>query len=306
MSFNGFLIATIWASTTTPVVPESPVSLEAPPVVQTPATPEQLGQVFVRYFNQGNAEGLASLFTEKAELVDEEGVIYAGREAIESTLDQFFERYSNIEATFQETSVRALGTTIALEDGVVTFRIPETGTTARNRYVSVLYRSDESWKIASMRQYPEADILSPREYLEPLDWLVGDWVSEGADLGMKLSCRWAEEENFLLVDFILESGEAPPIKTTQRIGWDGLEQTIRSWSFDNDGGFAEGEWSTDGANWVVKSEIVLPDGTTGSATFYLIRDGENAFTWSSIDREIAGTLQSEVEVKIVRQPPKPE
>ncbi len=43
------------------------------------------------------------------------------------------------------------------------------------------------------------------------------------------------------------------MKSSQRLGWDPVQQKIRSWTFDADGGFSEGYWTPTENGWIVKS-----------------------------------------------------
>lgn len=260
---------------------------------------------FADAFNRADAEALAALFAPEAELVDEEGNLYRGREEISEILGRFFETFPGATVDREVEEVRPVGPSLAIEDGVMTIT-SEGGGTARNRYLAVLVKAEDGWRIASLRQVAEEAPPTPRDFLEPLAWLVGDWVSEGADVEVSISFRWSEDGNYLLGSYTIEGEGEASLATNQRIGWDAADQVVRSWNFDSDGGFSEGRWSTDGSAWVVKSELVLPDGLTGTATFYLSPVDEGRFVWSALDRVVAGEVRPDVEVTIVRTPPAPQ
>ncbi|QDV39013.1 YybH family protein [Tautonia plasticadhaerens] len=277
------------------------------PRSQEPQEPGAVGLAgqFADAFNRADATALAALFAPEAELVDEEGNLYRGREEISEILGRFFEAFPGASVSREVEEVRPVGPSLAIEDGVMTIT-SEGGETARNRYLAVLVKGEGGWRIASMRQVAEEAPPTPRDFLEPLAWLVGDWVSEGADVEVALSFRWSEDGNYLLGSYTIEAEGEASLATNQRIGWDAADQVIRSWNFDSDGGFSEGRWSTDGSAWVVKSELVLPEGLTGSATFYLSPVDEGHFVWSALDRVVAGEVRPDVEVTIVRTPPAPQ
>ncbi|WP_169978005.1 SgcJ/EcaC family oxidoreductase [Tautonia rosea] len=266
--------------------------------------PKKLAEQFDAAFNQADAKALAALFAAEAELVDEAGNLYRGQDAITEILGRFFEQFPEAKLAREVEEFRLVGPSLAIEDGV-TITTTSDQASARNRYLAVLIKTGDGWKIASMRQTAEEPLPTARDFLEPISWLVGDWVSEGADQNVSVSFAWSDDGNFLVGGYTIEQDGENLIKTNQRIGWDAAQGVIRSWNFDSDGGFSEGRWSTDGSAWVVKSEIVLPEGVTGSATFYLTPIDENRFLWSSLDRVIAGVVQPDVEVTIVRQPPAP-
>ena len=60
---------------------------------------------------------------------------------------------------------------------------------------------------------------------------------------MLTSYRWTDNHRFILGQFTVQIGGKPAMTGSQRIGWDPLKKTIRSWVFDSEGGFAEGLWS---------------------------------------------------------------
>ena len=93
---------------------------------------------------------------------------------------------------------------------------------------------------------------------------------------------------------------------TQRIGWDPLAKTIRSWSFDSEGGFTEGVWSRQGNQWIIKTTGVTSDGKAASSTNYMTRLHKHRLTWESRDRFVGGEKTADIgPITIARQPPAP-
>lgn len=266
--------------------------------------PKGVSARFDAAFNQADAQAVAALFAPESELVDEAGNLYRGREAIAEILGSFFEQFPKAKVVREIEELRLVGPSLAIEDGVTTTTTADQAS-ARNRYLAVLTKAGDGWQIASIRYAAEEPLPTAHDFLEPISWLVGDWISEGDDQRVSVSFAWSDDGNFLIGGYTIQEDGEIIIKTDQRIGWDPAHQIIRSWNFDTDGGFSEGRWSTDGSAWVVKSEIVLPEGVTGSATFYLTPVDENRFLWSSLDRVIGGVVQPDVEVTIVRKPPVP-
>ena len=88
----------------------------------------------------------------------------------------------------------------------------------------------------------------------------------------------------------------------QIIGWDPAAKTIRSWTFDSDGGFAEATWSFKKDRWLIHNNGVLADGRKASAVNIMKPIDANAFTWQATERTAGGELLPNVdEVLIVRQ-----
>ena len=64
---------------------------------------------------------------------------------------------------------------------------------------------------------------------------------------------------------------------------------LRSWVFDSSGTFGESVWTREGNRCVIDAGGTLPDGSEVTATNILIPLGKDAFTWQSIERNVAGS-----------------
>ncbi len=252
-------------------------------------------------FNAGKADEVAAMFLAKGELIDEEGTVYQGQTEIKDLLATFFEKFPGTQMKNDVESVRLVGP-VAIEDGT-RITTAKDGSTARIRYVSVFTKTEQGWRIASVRDFPDETLPTSGELLQPLEWLVGDWINEGADARVKISYRWSEDKNFILGDISVAKNDQVVMKSSQRIGWDPLLGKARSWLFDSDGGFAEGTWTQVGDTWVVRSSAVMPDGQTGSANL-TIAPGENGrFVMSGTNRIVGDSLEDDYEITVVKQPP---
>jgi hypothetical protein len=91
----------------------------------------------------------------------------------------------------------------------------------------------------------------------------------------------------------------------QMIGEDPVTGDLRSWIFENDGGFGEGTITKDGKKWVFESTTQLTDGSVLQATNILVQVNKDTFTWQpsnlTVDGEQYGNLPP---VKVVRVKPK--
>ena len=202
-------------------------------------------------------------------------------------------------------SVRVLGTSLAIVEGQRVVSTKDDKSSAATRYLLVMIKQHGEWKIALAKEEENDDALSPHDRLKPLAWLVGDWVDEGSDAVVQISCKWSEDKNYLLVDFNAKVRGKPAMKSSQRIGWDPLTEKVKSWVFDSDGGNGEGLWSQVDNRWVIKSTAVLPDGQTGSATIVLEPRNKDSYVMKGFDRIRGKTAEPDFEVTIVRRPPAP-
>ena len=222
-------------------------------------------------FNAGKADDLAGMFLPEGEFIDEEGVVYQGQQEIKGLFSAFFEKFPESKLAVDVESIRLTGP-VAIEEGTRTITTKDGATRSQFRYIAVRVKSDSGWKIASFRDFSDDPVPTPHEYLQPLAGLVGDWINEGADGKVAISYRWSEDQNFLLGEFQVTSPGSPTTTSSQRIGWDPQAGNIRSWLFDPDGGFANGQWTVVEDGIVIKSSSVNPDGGTASATMTIVSD----------------------------------
>jgi uncharacterized protein (TIGR02246 family) len=259
----------------------------------------------VKAFNAADAAALGGMFAEAGELVDENGTVHTGKAAITELFKGFFAKFPKAVLDMQVTSVRPVGEALAVEEGERRITAEDGAASAQVRYVAVRSKQGDRWPIASYREFSDDPLPTPQEMLQGVAWLEGDWVDESPDARTAISFRRSEDGNFLLGDYDIAIAGGPTSKSTQRIGWDPVTGQLRSWTFDADGGFSQGEWDAIENGWVVKSEATMPDGTTGSATMTITVKDADHFVVRSSDRIVGGVEESDFEVTIARKPPVP-
>ena len=149
--------------------------------------------------------------------------------------------------------------------------------------------------------------MPPHERLKDLDWMIGEWIDQGPDAHVRVSCRWSEDGNFLIRTFAVKVQGKPAMTVHQRIGWDPLGKQFHSWEFDSEGGYGEGRWSRDGNRWVIKHTGVRPEGVTASATHIMTRERPDLVRWISIDRVVGDeSVPQDESFAMVRVPPPPQ
>jgi hypothetical protein len=247
---------------------------------------------------------VAAHFHPQAEFSDEEGVTYQGRPAIQELFTKFFAKFPGVKVTLEVESIHVTGP-VAVEEGVRTTITKDEKAGARVLYSALRTKVGNDWLIVSLGDTTDESGLTPHDLLEPLAFLVGDWVNEGSDAVVKISYRWSEDQNFLLGDFHVTRGGEVVMHSSQRIGWDPLAGKVRSWLFDSDGGYGEGHWTNVDESWVIKSTAVLPDGQTGSATVTMTSQGKDRYVLKGTDRFAGDERADDFEYVISRQPPKP-
>lgn len=258
----------------------------------------------VEAFNAGDAARVAGLFATDGELIDEDGNVFTGRAEVAELFSRFFEKFPGAELALEVDAARPLGDDLVIEEGGRLISLPD-GTAAQMVYTAVRQREGDAWPIVSYREFADDPMPTPEEMLGALDWLVGDWVDESPEARTSIHYEWSEDRNFLVGEYSLAVEGRPVGKTSQRIGWDPVEGTLRSWTFDPDGGFSEGVWLPTDDGWVIRSDATMPDGATGVATVAIrIRDADH-FTVESTDRIVDGEKEPDFSLVIARKPPAP-
>jgi uncharacterized protein (TIGR02246 family) len=279
------------------------------------------GAAFVRAYNAGDARTIASLFTPDAEVIDEEGQAVQGQAAIAAHFAATFAAIPGETIEVDIDSIRFLGRDVAKEEGHARLVPPRARAEPKtkgkaegsspshaphaSRYTVLYVRQDGRWLQSSVHEHPERAIR-PHERLEPLAWLLGEWVDEGGSSVVSSRTRWSDDGNFLIRDFTLHIEGQPAMAGTQRIGWDPLTKQIKSWVFDSEGGHGEALWSHDGSRWVVKASGVLADGRRATATQLYTVVNPHMVRWKSVDRTVGDQVEPDIaEFVMVRKPPRP-
>jgi uncharacterized protein (TIGR02246 family) len=260
---------------------------------------------FVKEYNTGNVKALAARFSEDAEVVEADGTRFQGRPLVEQRLAETFDESPGAKLEIKGESIQFLTPDVAKEEGRTTVT-PAKGAPETRRHTAILVKRDGRWLISSLREEPEPAV-PPHERLKELEWLIGEWVDQGPDAHVRVTCRWSDDTNFLVRRFVVNSQGKPALTIHQRIGWDPLARQFRSWEFDSEGGYGEGKWSHDGDRWVIKHSGVRPEGIVGSATHVVVRERSDLVRWASLDRSIGDqSVATEQNYVMVRVPPAPQ
>lgn len=264
-------------------------------------------ETFVAAFNQADAAALAELFTPDAEYIDETGEIFQGRQAIQDNLSGDFAENAGAQLELEIESIRFIGPGVAVEDGYSTLQDAESTVLSYNHYSAILVKVDDRWLTASVRDRAPKDRREHRAQLSQLNWLIGDWVDESPDSMVLFNCGPSDDGNFLVRTFTQHIEGEPQFHGTQWIGWDPLNQQIRSWTFDSDGGFSTGVWYHDEENWLLKSSGVTADGEPVSNTTIFSLEKNHHLKWQMVDQEVGGIAVPDGEIiTIVLSPPSPD
>ena len=123
--------------------------------------------------------------------------------------------------------------------------------------------------------------IESARFLTP-DVLVEKGVATVGDETTRFVCNYVRKESQWLIAEIDETTLPPADAGAQALGE--LAWQVRSWMFDSEGGFGEGEWRRDANKWLVSFAATAPDGTTSTSQHVLTYVDDKKFTWESINR----------------------
>lgn len=258
---------------------------------------------FIKAYNAHDAKAVAGLFLPEAQIVDEEDNTVQGHEAIEGVFAGVFEESPQTKIEVKIESIRFIGTALAVETGSTTTTPAPGETPERGRYSVLHVLRDGKWSMGLVRDM--ATQPTHREHLQALAWLVGDWMDESREGVVKTSCRWADNESFLLQEITVRQAGRDTIKISQRIGWDPLTKRFKAWMFDGEGGYGESSWAATDTGWLIKATSVHSDGSTASATNHIEPTSLDRYVFRSVDRVVGNEVLPPMEVTVVKQPPQP-
>jgi len=256
---------------------------------------------YVAAFNQGDAEVVASHWSEKGEWITPDGERVSGRNAIHAAMESYFKEGKGAKIEVIEPNVRFLAPTVAVEEGHA--HVSRAGEAVSvTTYIAVHVKQEDGWKIDSVRETQVATPASNCEHLESLEWMVGTWIDRDGDSSIETTGAWTKNKNFLTRSFAVHVKDRLSMEGTQVVGWDPANKRIRSWVFDSNGGYGEGIWTRDGDRWIVKSSHVLQDGAKGSSMNIITKIDDNSFRWRSTGRECDGELLPNIDpITIIRK-----
>ena len=245
-------------------------------------------------YANADLEALVDFFSEDADYTTEDGRTFSGRAEIEDAIRAGLKANRGSKLAINVETVRVLGPESVLEKGSTTVTATD-GETSSALYTAIHVKKDSKWKISQLIESPLPQ-LTPRDRLSEFAWLVGDWEESDKidDLSVLSVYSWARGGNFLTRNVTVKRAGDVTLEGWQIIGWDPIEERLRSWTFDNEGGFAEGYFTREGSRWLLRETGVAPDGSRTSADNTITKMSEDRFTWESNNRTLDGDPQPSI------------
>jgi uncharacterized protein (TIGR02246 family) len=239
---------------------------------------------FARAFEKGDAAAVAALFTETGEYHDGDDSTVRGRAALQKAYADFFAKRPELKLEGKSNKIRFLGQDAAVEEGTFIAKAKDQPT-RKCRYSALLLRQDGKWMMAMLKEW--GDDTTEEATLNDIAWLIGTWESTGGDTTARTTYEWGPNKKFIIARYTVTT-KGDKTAGTQVIGVDPANGSIRSWTFDADGGIGEANWSWDDGRWAIDSDGTLADGSDSGAMNFLTKTGDNSFTWKSVKRTLEG------------------
>ena len=239
-------------------------------------------------YAKADVKALADFFSEDADYMTEEGRTYSGRDQIAMAIRAGLMANRGSKLTINPETVRALGPESVLEKGSTTVT-SKNGETNSSLYTVIHVKKDGKWKINQLIESPMA-ALTPRDRLAELAWLIGDWeeADKSTDLSVRSLYAWSRGGNFLTRSITVKHGGEVTLEGWQIIGWDPIDERLRFWTFDGEGGFADGYITHEGERWLFRETGVTPEGGRTTADNTISKVSNDRFTWDSTNRTLDG------------------
>ncbi len=257
---------------------------------------------YVQAFNQRDAKALADQWSSDAVYINRiSGEQATGRAAIAVQFTALFKEQPELKLAASTESIKFLSPNVAVEQGTAKFLAPKAEPDEVD-YTAVYVKRDGKWLLDRVTDQAREAVPTHYEQLQVLEWMVGRWADDADNVQVELDCNWTKNRNFLTRSFKLAAGDGVDFAGMQVIGWDPAAKTIRSWTFDSNGTFAEATWKRQGERWFIHNTGVLPDGRKATMVNVMKPVNENSFTWQTIERTAGGELLPNIdEVLIVRR-----
>ena len=265
---------------------------------------DEIEAVVTKYqelFNKRDGEAFSGLWTSEPVYVDQaSGESHRGRNAVLGLFSHVFEAPAAAPTLgLQVEAIEFVSPMVALVRGQAVVRIEEAEPTL-SAFSSVFVRHGDAWLLDRVtEEVLETQANSHYEQLQPLSWLIGEWVDAEGKFRLEMTCDWTTNQNFISRKFRAITEEGVVLSGLQIIGWDPKKQEIRSWLFDSEGGFVNGVWSQREDHWTVQSVATLADGSQASFTSVFTPIDEDSYRWRKVNQVIDGELLPNVEEVVV-------
>lgn len=251
---------------------------------------------YVKAWNQGDAKGVAGLWTPDGVFINERGERSRRQDQTEINSPT---GGAKPKLAVEVNSIRLVGSNVALIEGTDSMSFSDSEVVTRGRFSAVFVLRDGKWLVEEVRQL-EKRSEDPVDHLTELEWMIGDWIGLSGDLESHSSVQWSANKKLITRDFEVYDDDDLKLSGTQVIAWDPKTRNIKSWYFDSTGSIGEGIWVQHGDHWIVTISGVLEDGQIVTGTNVYTPVDKDSYLRQSLNMRVGGRLVADQEVRVVR------
>lgn len=257
---------------------------------------------FVDAFNSKDSEALIGFWMPDGVYSNQTtGTELVGTTAIAEQFESLFSSESAVKLEVEVQSIQFVSPSVAVEHGLAKYT-SDGSAPSEVDYSAVYVKNGDQWRLDRVADTPKPIVRSHYEELKQLEWMIGNWVDEDDSVSITTECSWTKNKNFITRSFSVSIDGVIELSGMQFIGWDAVNNEIRSWTFDSDGGHSHGKWSTDGDRWFVRKTGSTADGEVATAVNIITMVDEDTFTLQATQRTVDGRMMPNVdEVIVVRR-----
>jgi uncharacterized protein (TIGR02246 family) len=257
---------------------------------------------YVQAFNRHDAKALAEHWSPDAVYLNRTtGDEVVGRPAIAEQFTALLKEQPELKMEVSVDSIQFISPNVAVEHGTSRFLVPN-AEPEEIEYTAVEVKREGKWLLDRVTDKTKETAPSHYEQLKALEWMVGEWRSGADNAEVELDCNWTKNQNFLTRAFKITIDGSVSTAGVQLIGWDPATKSIRSWTFDSNGAFADATWGEKSGRWFIRNRGTLPDGRAATMVNVMKKVDDNSFTWQTIERTAGGELLPNIdEIQIVRR-----
>lgn len=254
--------------------------------------------------NQDKEDVLSSFWTEDGEFSRPlTGEVIEGREDITKFVQERAKEINkrHLNFSFKPEKIDFPDPNTAVVEGISEI-VDKGALLQRNARRIELVKENGQWYIDTVKEIEVAPAPPIYGHLKDLEWLIGTWVDKDEDVTITFTTNWDKFKNFIVQRFKMEVLGTVEMEGLQIVGWDPIENNIRSWVYDSDGGFGSGQWSKDGPSWKAVMNYVLSDGKKATATYKYTPVNDKSYTFAANNRTLNGEVLPNIEpVTVVKE-----
>ena len=258
---------------------------------------------FVEAFNAGDVGTMKSLWTERADFIDQNGKRIFFQDRIDAAAQLAKKRGAPVDPstlTMSINTVRFITPQVATVDGTSVYKAPGTSDPTHSRYTAVWTLRGDNWLLDSLRENEIAQ-SQHNAHLAELAWMVGRWADAEIDPRFESQIRWASDGNYLECEFksqLFGRGEHAGV---ERIGWDAQLGQFRSWTFRHDGGFSQSIWTAAEKGWMIEISGVTAGGQPMGGQKQLVRRDDNTIDMIYTNGTLGGQMLPDFQLRVFRK-----